>query len=213
MELTFISNTCSGYELFKLFNIQYNNPFIGSLFVNDVQYAKFCSKFDYYVSLKPVFKNPDTQSIWAKENKGVWYKHNAIKTPYPVMYLDDIEIHWIHETSAVNLLDKYNKRLERLTKRNIKIIMIFSESEFLNNNSFNNRTDIITTFFNSRYNTIFLGKTKLCDKIQLKSNNIYKFIQKWKNQDNIRLSSHILIFNNQPFICKVCEEIINDHLK
>ena len=108
----YVSNTCAIIEIYRTLNIEYNHPFIGSLFVIDEQYIKFCNNFDHYINCDPIIGQPNNNSLWTLENNGIWYKHRAVPIPYVVMYLDDIEIHWIHETDQQLLLEKYQRRLE-----------------------------------------------------------------------------------------------------
>ena len=43
-----LSNTCTGWNVIRKNNIfPYNNPFIGSLIVNDEQYIHFINTFIY----------------------------------------------------------------------------------------------------------------------------------------------------------------------
>ncbi len=94
----FITNNCQAVSLYHLINREYDTPFIGSYIQDDLQYLKLCKNYDYYMNLKPTFGNP----ILPVENKG-----------HPTMFLDDIEISWIHETNEQECLEKYNRRKER----------------------------------------------------------------------------------------------------
>ena len=60
--ISFVSNNCTGYLMFNKFKIKYNNPFIGSLFINDNDYIKFCNNINYYINFKPEFKAPSKKS-------------------------------------------------------------------------------------------------------------------------------------------------------
>ena len=101
---TIITNNCQTIYLYNLVNREYDNPFIGSYFQSDEQFIKFCSNYNYYINVKPEFKDP----ILPFDTTGP-IKPNS----YPTMFLDDIEISWIHETSKEECLKKYFRRLER----------------------------------------------------------------------------------------------------
>jgi uncharacterized protein (DUF1919 family) len=89
MKFSYVSNNCLAQALYFSESRKYDSPFIGSIFLNDYQYVKMCQNYEYYISLEPVFSQPKSDSIWAKQNNGVWYKHIEISPGYPVMYLDD----------------------------------------------------------------------------------------------------------------------------
>jgi uncharacterized protein (DUF1919 family) len=82
---------------------------MGSYFQDDNQYLKFCKNFEYYISLIPYFSSPklpiDTNNP------------EILPDSFPVMFLGDIEIHWIHEIDEHICLNKYNRRLERLKNK------------------------------------------------------------------------------------------------
>jgi uncharacterized protein (DUF1919 family) len=101
---TFITNNCQGESIYKMLNREYDNPFIGSFIQDDDQYLKFCLNFDHYISQTPRF------------DKNILPVHQIaqIDKNFPVMFLDDIEIHWIHETSIDELSEKYKRRLDRM---------------------------------------------------------------------------------------------------
>lgn len=105
---SFITNNCQAVGLYNILNRQYDTPFIGSYFQSDEQFVKFCQNYDYYIKIKPIFKEP----ILPFDTMG------EIKPgTYPTMFLDDIEISWIHEKNEEECLIKYNRRLERHLKK------------------------------------------------------------------------------------------------
>lgn len=102
---TFVTNNCLGQSIYNTRKQLYDNPFIGSYIQDDDQFLKLCLNYEYYITCVPVFSKPlqpmDT---------------NYPPIPpgsYPVMFLDDIEIHWIHEKDSKHLLQKYQRRLQR----------------------------------------------------------------------------------------------------
>src|SRR5438445_12431381 len=101
MDISIISNTCVGADIFKSFKMTYNNPFIGYLFQIDTDFIKLCCNLSHYINQKPIINLiPSNNSIFAQQNKGPHIRHQAVKIPYPIIYLDDIEIHAIHESDV-----------------------------------------------------------------------------------------------------------------
>ncbi len=114
--MTYITNDCLALFIYKELNQQYESPLIGSLFESDLQYLKFCENFDHYINLTPRFGDP-LLPVTEMDYKNV-----------PVMFLDDIEIHFPHETDKDILLGKWNRRKERMTKP----IFIWSDMQIFN---------------------------------------------------------------------------------
>jgi hypothetical protein len=188
--------------LIKKYNIYpYNNPFISTLIPNDTDYIKLINNIYDYIQIEPVLDMPSENSTFCIQNNGKWYKHDAIQTPYPVIYLNDIEIHCIHDDFN-NCLDKFKRRLSRmkelvLSKHNMYLLL--SYSEFINHHD--DTKTIIDLFFKSQpsqpnINKIFLGPNKY--KIDYDNDN-YIGVKEWDNISLERNDSHVLLFNKQPF--------------
>lgn len=206
----YISNTCAIIEIYKTLNIEYNHPFIGSLFIIDEQYIKFCNNFDYYINCDPLIGQPNNNSLWTLENKGIWYKHKLVPIPYVVMYLDDIEIHWIHETNQQLLLEKYQRRLGRYKQQVNKVFFILSCSEFINKHTETQRLDLLTQFLSNK-NNIYISRCP--SDLNLNNTNQIILNNDWINTSNKRDSSHIYIFNNQITIAhKALQHIVSNNL-
>jgi hypothetical protein len=179
----------------------YNNPFIGSLIPNDLEYIKLINNLEYYINCEPKLSGPRNNSIFAIQNKFEYYKHPSIRTPHPIIYLDDIEIHYIHEYDNNICLDKFIRRMNRLKdillNKNYKIIITLSFSELINDHS--NINDVINCYFKPNLSKLniekyFLGPPKY------NNNNInYINVLEWENISLCRNSSHVYNFNNQPF--------------
>jgi hypothetical protein len=135
MLMSFVSNTCVGWSLFKYYELQYTNPLIASLILDDFQYLQLCSKFHYYMSsVEPkMVSTPNANSAYALQTKSGWYKHAAIEISYPIMLLNEIEIHWIHETDPNQILSKYQRRRERYLQlyqaHQIQLVFCLSSTE------------------------------------------------------------------------------------
>ena len=173
---------------------EYNNPFVGSLIVNDMDFIKLCSDFDYYMRLSPKFCPPREDSIFAKQSGSPWYRHRLIKVPYPVMYLGDIEVHWIHERSEGVCLEKYNRRRLRYLATKPDNYFLLSYSEIMNN--YKDIVGFIRLFLESNKNCIFLGP----QKYEKHFSERYIVINRWDNEALVRDSSHIYRFNNQNLV-------------
>lgn len=132
-----ISNSCVRFNIIKRKKIlPYNNPFIGSLIPNDDDYLKLVNNFYNYVNAPINLVEAKKDSLFAIQNKNIYYEHHDIKTPYPIIYLGDIGIHFIHENNKVDCLNKFNNRIERMREiiknEKYKIIFTLSFSEFFN---------------------------------------------------------------------------------
>ena len=207
MKFSYISNNCLAQVLYFAESREYDSPFIGSIFLNDYQYVKLCKNYDYYISLTPIFGEPKNDSVWSKQNNGSWYKHPEITPGYPVMFLDDIEIHWIHEHEVSTLLEKYYRRIARYKYHNIRPIFMLSISDLCNNHTEEEYLTLVTEFTSIK-NSIYL--TKYSKDLCINS-NIF-LIKDWINTSNKRNSSHIYEFHS---ICnreKYFKEIIRNKL-
>ena len=207
-----ISNTCVGEFLIKKKNIlPYNNPFIGSLIPNDLEYIKLINNIDYYIKQIPFLSSPNEKSVYAKQNNNIYYIHDQIKIPYPIIYLDDIELHFIHEDDNNIALDKFKRRLDRfkeLIKYEHKIIVTLSFSEFINNHEDYNL--VINEYFkNNENNNLNIEKYFIGPSEYNNQHKNYLIVEKWNNINLERDKSHILVFNDQPFSIN----LLNDKIK
>ena len=167
-----ISNSCLGYIVSNyIYNGEYNNPFIGTLIPEDLHFLKLCENLKYYMNCEPTCDyNPSNTTEYSKQTNGIWYNNPEVPKIYPIIHLEDIELHCIHETSIEHTLETFKRRIERfkyiVNSNNYKIFNIltwtnlFTEhsnndyrpyiSQFLNNN--NKQNDLNMTF-------LFLGPT------------------------------------------------------
>ena len=209
MNYIILSNTCVGQFIMKKNNIfPYNNPFIGSLIPNDLEYIKLINNFNYYINNEPKLGIPKNNTIFSIQNKSKYYLHKDIPIPYPVIHLDDIEIHFIHENNDDVCINKFKRRLDRLKNiihNNYKIIATLSFSEIINNHD--NILNIINEYFteNNELNIekYFIGPG------EYNNNNInYININEWNNIQLNRNSSHLYDFNDQPFSINILSDLI-----
>jgi uncharacterized protein (DUF1919 family) len=214
MKKVIISNTCVGaYLANKLKILPYNNPFIGTLIPNDVDYIKLVNNLEYYIKYcKPVLGEPRENSLFSIQNNGKWYKHESINIPYPVIYLDDIEIHCIHDNNNEICLNKFIRRIERF--KNIilhdhQIICCFSFSEFINNHC--DYQEIINNYLHINYSKLNIHKLFFGPTIyNINNNPNYINNDEWNNIELKRDGSNVLIFNNQPINSEVFLNKINN---
>jgi len=185
---TFISNNCFGASVYKHFNRQYDNPFIGSYIQDDFQFVKLCSNFSSYMDMVPTFgagKLPfDSQGI--------------IKIgSFPNMFLGDIEINWIHEKSEKICLEKYLRRKERMKGKTP--FFVFGDSLMHQNHSNEERESLIQSFL----------KISASQRIYIRKENVSEFREKSfddRNPGNGHakpVSWHM----NEPCIAKTIEYI------
>ena len=208
-----ISNTCVGQFLIKKKNIfPYNNPFIGSLIPNDLEYIKLINNISYYISQEPYLGIPNKDSIFSKQNNNIYYIHDSIQIPYPIIYLDDIELHFIHENDSNIALDKFKRRLNRFKEliklEDYKIIITLSFSEFINNHEDYNI--IINEYFkNNENNNLNIEKYFLGPSEYNNNNKNYIIVENWNNINLERDKSHVLLFNDQIFSINLLYDKIN----
>lgn len=207
MKFSYVTNNCLAQALYFSESREYESPFIGSIFLNDYQYVKMCKNYEYYISLKPVFSEPKIDSIWAKQNNGVWYKHVEISPGYPVMFLDDIEIHWIHENDTNLLLEKYNRRMQRYRQLGLVPLFMLSFSDLCNDHSKEEYTKLINDF-TSIENSLYLTKYK--EDINNRDNVF--LIKDWVETTNERNDSHIYTFHTISKREEYFKAIINNKL-
>jgi len=161
MDYTLISNSCVSAKIYQLLNpgvnklfVDYTNPFIASWFPEDEQYVRFCEHYDHYTSLEPRFGEPKCFN-WYRDTRS--YRNLNRKLPvYPVMFLGDIEIHWIHETSEKLLMKKYRERLK--VSKELEPVFLWSDPEMFNIHSEEEERDLFYKFCDMDRKTIFLTK-------------------------------------------------------
>jgi uncharacterized protein (DUF1919 family) len=210
---TIISNTCVGYLVLQKFDKIYNNPFIGSIFINDDDYIKLVNNFTEYINYKPKLYIPNNNKYKEQTNSN-YYIHDLVKIPYPVFLLNDIEIHYVHENNNNVALEKYYRRLNRL--KNIinnknKIFITLSFSQFINKHD--NYELIIDKFLEKSSNKniikIFIGPPQFYKK---EYGEYYITINEWTNFSFERNKSNIFINNDENFCVNKIKEIIYKYI-
>ena len=109
--LTIISNNCWAGIVSQYLGIKYYTPTIG-LYSFSEEYIKFLERFDYYIKQK-------LEIIDTKDSK---YYDEMIKKNHQnaiVGKLDDVEIVFLHMKTGKEAIEKWNKRVKRINRRNI----------------------------------------------------------------------------------------------
>lgn len=187
MDYTIISNSCTGELVYNEFFtqkhpafIEYTTPFVSTWFPNDEQYVKFCQNYDHYISIKPHFGMPKHKRIYHSK---IFY--------YPVMFLDDIEIHWAHDRTDDEahaekmVLIKYHERL-KLSKTK-EPIFLWACYEMYNDHSNEEKIKLIQNFNNIKRKTIYL--TNVRKEEYYDENTIVKFIPEWEEMSKSEYGS------------------------
>lgn len=92
-----ISNNCWGAEIYKRYKREYNTPFVG-LYICGEDFLKLLKNFAYYMNCDLKFNHDYTDK----------------KINYPVGFLDDIEVHFLHYQNAEEAYEKWSRRVERM---------------------------------------------------------------------------------------------------
>mgnify|MGYP001178372058 FL=1 len=221
MYLIINSNTCVGSEVYKLLNLEYNSPLIGTLIVDDMDYIYLIKNFKKIITYDFVCNTiPKIDSIFEKQTSYKYYNHKSINIPYPIININNIDIHCIHENNIDICLEKFKRRLNRcnnIIKENqeYKIINIMVFSEIIN--IYDDYNLVIKNFLSNQDNNtinIFLGPEKYYIETDLKKYNIYIVHSNFNNiNTNKRDESNIMIGNNQDVSSEIIKNfIINNKL-
>lgn len=189
---TFIGNSWLSGELCSHIGlIPCSTPFVNSLILDDKLFVKLCLNLEHYLNIEPVFLDqPSIKSKWYMDTGSEWFVNQCITIPYPVMKIDDLEIHWIYSKDKNTLLEKYKRRSKRLKNilddpyNNIICVLMFNQlfSEYRNIEEYN---DLIRQFFSCKYNTLFIGPSHF-KHLATKTTNYYYELPQW-NDDSLWL--------------------------
>lgn len=123
-DFTIISNNCWGGVCYEYLGMAKQSPTVGAYFFAE-DYLKFCSRLRYYLALEldiiPISESRHYASILDKGNS------MAI-----VGKLDDVEIVFLHYPNKEIVLEKWNKRVNRINWD--RIILKFSYQNECNEN-------------------------------------------------------------------------------
>jgi hypothetical protein len=218
MHLIINSNTCVGSEIYKRLNKEYISPLIGTLIPNDDEYIEFIKKFQSILNSPiNVTLHPKNNTSFERQSQNKYYQHRSIAVPYPIIQIENIDIHCIHEENCDKTLEKFKRRFERskdiIQTNNYKILNVLVFTELITEH--NDYQEIINDFLtNEDINTIniFLGPNKY--KIQTDNiKNIYISNSYFDNISLERDSSFVIKANNQDISTDILTNYIKDIMK
>lgn len=132
-EFTIISNNCIAGTIYHDLGLRFDTPTI-NLFFEGEDYIKFLENLEYYIA-KPI------TAIYEKEYN------------YPIGYIDDIRIHFLHYKSKEEVEEKWNSRKERIHYDNLFVTMVDRDGGA--------RKDLIERFSKLKYKKVFFSHKKL----------------------------------------------------
>lgn len=112
--ISIISNNCWGGTIYNTLGIECLSPF-KNLFLKDDSYLRMLKNLDYYLGCKPEFGGLETDV------------HNG--NVYPILKLDDVQIHCNHDSEYETAVQKWNRRLMKLNRENLFIEMYTEDEE------------------------------------------------------------------------------------
>lgn len=118
-----ICNNCLGGFIYQHYNIEYRTPTLGLFFLAR-DYVKFLSDIKFYLSKQLEFIKPN-ESIYYEE-----FKKSDLSIDFPIAKLSDIEIFFMHYKTEDEVLEKWNRRINKINWNNL--IIIFAENETCN---------------------------------------------------------------------------------
>lgn len=125
--------------------------------------------------------NPSQGTCYSLQTGGVWYNNPAVAKYYPIIHLDDIEIHCIHEGSIDETLIKFKRRMERfkhiINYKKYKIFYIMTWTNLFTTHINNDYTPYILLFLNNndgQHKYIFLGPQNLITHDYYINDNAFK---------------------------------------
>lgn len=124
-DFTIISNNCWGGFIYQSYNMKYNSPTVGLFFMAE-DYINFLSNIKEII-YKPLEFINYTQSKYYNYYKD-W--DNFGKYPIGRFKDTDIEIHFLHYSSIEEVLNNWNRRVERINWN--RIIYKFNDQNLCN---------------------------------------------------------------------------------
>jgi len=104
-----ISNNCWGGEVYKFFEAKYNTPTIG-LYFDAQDYIKFLKNFRDILKKEIIFSEHESDN-------------------FPVGYIDDVKIYFMHFKDKEEVIEKWRRRLERLPDNDSDILFQISDRD------------------------------------------------------------------------------------
>lgn len=104
-DFSLLSNNCNGGVVLKELEVKFNSPFI-NLNINPADYVKYLKNIDYYNNLPIKVEMGDK---------------------YPIGYLGDLTIEFIHYDTCEQAEQKWTERTKRINKGNLFIMLTEQE--------------------------------------------------------------------------------------
>ncbi|MFZ7260235.1 DUF1919 domain-containing protein [Avibacterium avium] len=101
--MSVLASNCNGAFMLHDLGQPFNSPFV-NLYLEPQDFIRYLQRIEYY----------QQQPLKFVENND---------KPYPVAYLDDIKIHFVHYTNAQQAQEKWQQRSQRIDFDNLFIIM------------------------------------------------------------------------------------------
>lgn len=209
-----IANSCVGASVIERFYkdkhkafIEYNNPFIATIILNDEEFIKLCCNYDYYLSLTPIFGEPKLNTKWRLQSGSDRIVHSTSYIKYPVYHLGDVEVHCIHDDDEKHILKKFTGRYE--IGKHLERMYIWSAAEIFNLHTEEERKDLVSRFLSLKGKSIFLTNKK--EEEFEDEDHISLFVEKWEGcKETSRRKDFLLSWIDQGWIADKIHEIIKD---
>lgn len=111
-DFTIISSNCWGGIVYQDLGLGYQTPFV-NMFIHPSCFVKLSKNFSEYIRFELILSNKS--------------KYFPIESTYPIGYLKDIEIHFIHYSLSEAVIDKWNQRKKRINYN--KLLFVLSERD------------------------------------------------------------------------------------
>ena len=213
MNKIIVCNSCVGHDVAVRIDPsnEYNTPFIGTFIPNDCEYIKLCNNIMGYMMIDPIVNTipKDNTPFHVQNGRKIWIGP-TLANPYPIIHIEDIEIHCVHETDCSVALEKFNRRRHRMidlyNTGNYSVICMLSFSELFNNHV--DTQTIIDSFLKinqltPKISAIFMGPTRFKHILPH-----YIIADKYETVELRRKDGHVYAFNDQLYNIQVFYDYI-----
>ena len=123
-ECSFVSENCRASELHNWLQIPYRSPFMNAVLDSEV-FGRFLQNLEFNVNQPLTFISIENCTTRQKSSQSIGHY-------IPIVYFGDpsLEIHFIHNTSDQEVLEKWNRRIKRINYD--KIITINAPKKYKN---------------------------------------------------------------------------------
>jgi hypothetical protein len=162
--------------------------------------------------------NPSNTTEYSKQTQGVWYNNPGVEKTYPIIHLEDIEIHCIHECTLEETIDKFKRRMGRckelLDSNNYSIFFVLTWTNLFTIHINNDYRDYIKHFLSNNDNDcnqkyIFLGPTNYIQDNYYIHDDLFNLnIERRIDNVNIQIDFH----RERDIICNFLNSDINNNI-